>query len=246
MIPNGLLDAVLAEVAAEGQSLSAWGVAWARVLPTALLVPAFGLGILPVALRLAIGFVLAASIAPLLHAPVVPASTSWLVVLVTEFARGLPIAAAASVSLWAAMVAGGVADHVTRAGRARLGKLALADGAPLTTLLFLAASVSFLELGGTERVAQRLAAPDLAVAGPLAGAVRDLALGIDLGVGIGAPLLLVALVLDVVTLVAARELWTVRAESLFLPFRSLVLFVATAALLDRMAEAVATRGMTTP
>src|SRR5262245_57801196 len=99
MIPNGLLDAILAEVSAEGQSRSAWGVAWARVLPTALLVPAFGLAILPVALRLAIGFVLALSIAPLLHAPVLAPQAAWPLVLASEFARGLPVAAAASVSL---------------------------------------------------------------------------------------------------------------------------------------------------
>jgi hypothetical protein len=215
-------------------------------LPTALFVPAFGLGILPVALRLAVGFVLAVSIAPMLQVPVVPPGTPWLVALSTEFARGVPVAAAASVSLWAATVAGGITDSVTRASRTRFGRLALADGAPFSTLLFLAAAVSFLGLGGAERVVARLSASDLAVTGPLVGAVRDLAAGIELGVGIGAPLLVAALVLDMATLVAARELRTLRAESALVPLRTLVLVVATAALFDRMAEAVATRGVATP
>jgi flagellar biosynthetic protein FliR len=246
MIPHGLLDAILAEVAAEGQSLSAWGVAWARVLPTVLFVPVFGLAVLPVALRFALGFVLALAIAPLVHTPVVPAPTAWLIVLISEFARGVPVAAAASVSLWAAMVAGGVADLTTRASRTKLGRLAFADGSPFSTLLFLAASVSFLQLGGAERIAVRLGASDFGGAAPLAGAVRDLAAGIELGVGIGAPLLVIALVLDLVILMATRELRALRPESTLAPLRSLVLFVATAALLDRMAEAVATRGVSTP
>jgi flagellar biosynthesis protein FliR len=246
MIPKGLLDAILAEVSAGGQSLSAWGVAWARVLPTALFVPVFGLAILPIAQRLAIGFVLAVSIAPLLQVPVVQSPTPWLVVVLSEVARGVPVAAAASVSLWAAVVAGGVADHVTRASRAKVGRVALTDGSPFATLLSLAAAVSFLQLGGAERIAARLSAPDLVVTGPLARAVSDLAVGIQLGVGIGAPLLVVALVLDVATLIAARELRPLRSESALAPLRSLLLFVATAALLDRMAEAVATRGISTP
>jgi type III secretory pathway component EscT len=246
MIPKGLLDAMFAEVSAGGQSLSAWGVAWARTLPAALFVPVFGLSILPIVQRVAIGFVLAMSIAPLLQTPVVPSPTPWLVVVLSELARGVPIAAAASVSLWAAVVAGGVADHVTSAGRARVGRLSLSDGSPLSTLFSLAAAVSFLQLGGAQRIAARLSAPDLAVTDPLARAVRDLAAGIELGVGIGAPLLVVALVLDMATLIAARELRPLRSEAALAPLRSLVLFVATAALLDRMAEAVATRGLSTP
>jgi type III secretory pathway component EscT len=246
MIPKGLIDAIFAEVSAGGQSLSAWGIAWARALPAALLVPVFGLGILPIAQRLAIGFVLAMSIAPLLPVPVVPPSTPWLVAVLSELARGVPVAAAASVSLWAAVVAGGVADHVTRATRAKVGRLSLSDGAPFATLLTLAASVSFLQLGGAQRIAARLSAPDLSVAEPLARAVRDLAAGVELGVGIGAPLLIVALLLDLATLIAVRELRPLHSESTLAPLRSLVLFVATAALLDRMAEAVATSGVSTP
>jgi type III secretory pathway component EscT len=237
MIPKGILDAVLAEAAAEGLSLSGWGLAWARVLPTVLVVPVFGLGILPIALRFALGFVLAASIAPFVHLPVVSSRTPWLVLVLEEFFRGLPVAAAASVSLWAATVAGGLVDHVTRASRAKGGSFGITGGSPFATLLFLLASVSFLELGGAERVSVRLATAETGV-GPLTRAVQDLAAGIELGVGIGAPMLLVALVLDLTSLVASRELWTNRAETTLAPLRSLVLFVATAALLDRMADAV--------
>lgn len=247
MIPKGILDAFLAEVSARGQSASAWGVAWARVLPTVLLVPAFGLGLLPLGLRLAIGFVLAVSVAPLLHPTVASASVGWPALVLSEVARGLPVALTASISLWAATVAGGIADHVTGARRVRGGgKLGLADGAPFSTLLFLAAAVSFLQLGGAERIAARLAAPDLTAAGPLTLAVRDLAAGIDLGVGIGAPLLVVAMILDMTILIAAREHSTVGAGTTLAPLRSLALLVATAAMLDRMADMVAARGAATP
>lgn len=246
MIPQGILDAIFAEAWGEGQSFAAWGVAWARVLPTALFVPAFGLGVLPVAFRAAVGAMLAVSVVPLLQAPAIVPSAPWPALLLTEFARGVPVALAASVSLWAATVAGGVTDLVTKAPRTSPGGAALFRSGPFSALLLLAATASFLRFGGAERVAERLAAPDLAASGVLSSAVGDLAAGIDVGVTIGAPLLVAGLLFDLATLVAARELWTLRAGSTLASLRSLVLLVAAAALMDRMAASLAVLGRRTP
>src|SRR6478609_3070347 len=106
MPPAGILRAVLDEASAEGANLAAWGAAWARLAPTLVLVPAFGLGLLPITLRVAFALVLGAAFAPVLS-PAVAAlpAVPWPRLLAGELARGLPVAISASVSLWAATVA---------------------------------------------------------------------------------------------------------------------------------------------
>lgn len=243
MAPAAIIEALATEVHAAGGSLVLWGIAWARVLPTVLLVPAFGLGVVPPFLRVAIGFALAVSFAPALHATALATSAPWPVLLAGALGRGVPVAVAASVSLLAAMVAGGVADTAAGLSRARAASTPFGAGSsPLATLMALAAAVVFLDTGSAAAVVTRLSASGPDSAEPLARAAFDLAAGVGLGAAIGAPILVVAVVLDLATLVAARELPALRVPSTLAPLRTLVVLVATAALLDRMVEAVLVQG----
>ena len=56
------LDLLIDHLGAYGFDLSAWGLAWARVLPTVLIVPAFGLGLFPVSARLVLAAVFGAAV----------------------------------------------------------------------------------------------------------------------------------------------------------------------------------------
>lgn len=232
-----LATVTLREFRESGLDLSAWSMASARMLPTVLIVPAFGAGFLPIAVRFGIGVALAASIAPVMQGP--PAgsvlSTPSFLALIGEALRGVPVAVAAASSLWAAMVAGGLADTTlplpSRRSRAATG--------PLSGLLGLAASVVFLETAGPERVAERLSSTLVPLAAVRAG-VRDLTAGLDVGVSLALPILVVALTMDVAVALAERELPLGKS----LPsasIRTLAVLVASSALFDSTLELLAAR-----
>lgn len=246
MSPSGILDAISGETSASGQSLAAWGIAWARVLPTALAVPAFGLGFLPLALRAAMGFGLAVAVAPALSEAHFPAGVPWPMLVVGEAARGVPVAIVAATALWAASVAGGVTDAALRAKVLGVAVPLGGDGTPFAVLLGLAAAILFLDGGGAARIATRLGDPALETAGPLAAAVRDLASGIEIGASIGAPLLAVAVVIDIAVGLASREFGALRLEAIAAPLRALAVLVAGAVFFERMAEGIALVGGTRP
>jgi flagellar biosynthetic protein FliR len=246
MSSSGILDAISSETSASGQSLVAWGIAWARLLPTAFAVPAFGLGFLPLGLRAAMGLGLAVAVAPAVSAAGLPASVPWPMLVVGEAARGVPVAIVAATALWAASVAGGVTDAALgtklRGFAVPLGR----EGTSFAALLGLAASVLFLDGGGAQRIATRLTEPAVDTAGPLAAAVRDLASGIEIGASIGAPLLAVAVVIDIAVGLASREFGTLRLDAVAAPLRALAVLVAGAALFERMAEGIALFGGARP
>jgi flagellar biosynthesis protein FliR len=242
MVPDGLVDALLTEARFSGVDLARLGIAWGRVLPTALFVPAFGLGFLSLPVRSVIALGLAIAVAPSI--PVSAASGGgagggggepWPLSVVEAILRGVPLAIAASVSLWSAMVAGGVADTAAGSGRFRPAEAALGPRVtPISTLCGLLASIAFFETGGASRVVERLSSSS----GPgLQGAVQDLAAGIALGAGIGAPFLVAVAVVDVAISVATQDRPAVLPESVFAPLRALVVLIASAALFERVAEA---------
>lgn len=199
---EGVATALLGELRALGLEPAAWVISWARVLPTVLIVPAFGAGLLPLPLRLGIGAALSLSILPGVPDGTLgpPGGAPLLLAALGEAARGVPIAVTAALTLYAATVEGGLAD-TTLPGR-RAG-----SPGPLSTLLGLAACVVFLETSGAERVLSRLREPPGplgALGGALAG-LRDLVAGLDLGVGLALPILAVALAVDVAMALARRE-----------------------------------------
>jgi type III secretory pathway component EscT len=234
----GLVDVVLDEARSAGLDLSRLGVGVARVLPTALFVPAFGLGFLTVPLRIAIGVGLAVAIVPAIPPDAVSPAMPWVARLLAAFLRGIPLALAASVSLWAAMVAGGVADTAIGSARLRPPPTALGPRVtPLATLFGLFAAIAFFETGGATRLLAGLSSD---VASPsLQSAVLELAAGVGTGAAIGAPLLVVVVLLEVATRVAGFDRPSLSNEAVFAPLKSLVVLVASAALLERIAEALA-------
>ncbi len=106
-----LVSAIADVLARSGVDLAALGLAWARAVPAVTMVPAFGLRALPAPARAVLGLALAASIFPALTPVAVGAdSRPWILLALVEVARGLPVAISAAVPLWAATMAGGVAD----------------------------------------------------------------------------------------------------------------------------------------
>ncbi len=106
-----LVSAIADVLARSGVDLAALGLAWARAVPAVTIVPAFGLRALPAPARAVLGLALAASIFPALTPVAVGAdSRPWILLALVEVARGLPVAISAAVPLWAATMAGGVAD----------------------------------------------------------------------------------------------------------------------------------------
>src|SRR3954463_9914213 len=105
----GLLETVADAFEAGGIDLEAWALAWARVAPVVTLVPALGLRSLPPAVRAAAALLLSAIIVPALH-PLSRGAAPFPLLILTEVARGLPVAISAAIPLWAATMVGGVID----------------------------------------------------------------------------------------------------------------------------------------
>jgi type III secretory pathway component EscT len=230
----GLLESVARLLGAEGIDLGAWGLAWARVAPAIGIVPAFGLRALPAPVRAAAGLMIALAVAPALRATA-HAPAPYVALLLVEAARGLPVAIAAAVPLWAATMTGGVVDAL-RGSQAVLSVPSVEGRAsPLGVLFSLLAAVIFLAAGGPARVAASLAAPGLEFAGPLARAAFDLAAGIGVAVAIAAPLLAASIIVEIGFALVARAATPAQVHALLAPVRSVALLAVAALVFDRMA-----------
>ena len=220
--------------------LAALGLAWARVMPTVTLVPAFGLRALPTPARGVLGLALAAAIYPAV-VPIVVAQrgTPWLVLAIEQILLGLPVALAAAIPLWAATMAGGLVD-VLRGSPEGPG-LATVEGKPSSfgVLLSLFASVVFLATGGAARAAGALASYQLP-ADPLVRAAHDIVAGVGLAIALGGPLLAAAVVLELAFALVARAASPAQVHALLAPLRALGLLAIVAVVLERLAALVAT------
>jgi type III secretory pathway component EscT len=220
--------------ARSGIDLGALGLAWARVMPTVVLVPAFGLRALPAPARAVMGLAFAAGIFPALAQSASDARGPWAVLALVEFARGVPIALAAAVPLWAATMAGGVADALR--GSQEMPAMPTVEGraTPLGVLLSLLASTLFLATGGPARVVKALAVapmPDH----PLLAAANDLAGGIVLAVAVGGPLLAASVVVEVTAALVARAASPAQVHALLAPLRAMATLAVLALVLQRIA-----------
>ncbi len=220
--------------------LAALGLAWARVMPTITLVPAFGLKALPTAARAILGVALAAAIYPAL-VPLVVAERGapWFLLALEQILLGLPVALAAAIPLWAATMAGGLVD-VLRGSPEGPG-LATVEGKPSSfgVLLSLFASVVFLATGGAARAAGALATYTLP-ADPLVRAAHDIVAGIGLAIAIGGPLLAAAVVMELAFALVARAASPAQVHALLAPLRAIGLLTIVAVVLERLAALVAT------
>jgi flagellar biosynthesis protein FliR len=237
MAAPGLLESVAQLLDAEGVDLGAWGLAWARVAPVIAMVPAFGLRALPVPVRAAAGLMLALVVAPALR-ETAHSSAPYAALVVIELARGLPVALAAAVPLWAATMTGTVVDALR--GSQDVISVPTVEGRAtgLGVLFSLIAAVFFFSAGGPARVAASLAQPGLEVAGPLARAAVDLSAGIGVAVAIAAPLLAASIVVELAFALIARAATPAQVHALLAPVRSVVLLLFAALVFDRMAALI--------
>lgn len=237
-----LISDVAHAFAESGVDLAALGLAWARVTPTIALVPAFGLRAMPTPVRGVLGAMLAFCIypamTPVLHAPG-SAQLPWVVLALGELLHGLPIALAAAVPMWAATMAGGLADNLRGATQDQKdvpvveGKTSTL-GIPLSLL----ASAIFLFTGGPSRVVSVLARGDFP-AHPLAAMANDVASGITLALALSGPLLAASIVIEVSGALIARAAAPAQITALLSPLRAFALLAMFGLAFDRLALVLA-------
>jgi type III secretory pathway component EscT len=233
-----LLREVEGAFAAAGVDLAALGLAWARVTPAVALVPAFGLRAVPTAARGVFALALAASVYPALAGEARVSHLPWAVAALIEAMRGLPIALAAAVPLWASTMAGGVLDALRGASDSASAPTVEGRATPLGVPLSLLACAIFLATGGPSRVVSALVSRPLA-AHPLLAAAHDLTAGIALAVAVGGPLLAAAVVLELTFALVARAASPAQVHALLAPLRALGILAILGVVLDRGAAVLA-------
>jgi type III secretory pathway component EscT len=236
-------ESLLAEIADAfdrgGIDLAALGLAWARATPTVALVPAFGLRALPGPARAVVAFALAGAIFPaLLPEAAMARSVPWVALALGEVLRGLPIAVAAAVPLWAATMAGGLADAVRSSNDAVASPAVEGRPTPLGVLLSLLASAVFLSTGGPARVVDALATRPMAVH-PVLDVAQALVGGITIAIAVGAPLLVAAIVLEVAAALMARAAHPAQVHATLAPLRAIGILAVLAVVLERMTVVLA-------
>lgn len=223
-----------------GEDLAGLGLAWARISPAVAIVPAFGLRALPAPARAVLALAMALVIAPSLR-PLVDREGPWPALLLLEAARGLPIAIAAAVPLWAATMAGGVVDALRGANESVAMPLVEGRPTPLGVLFSLTAGLVFLISGGPSRLVTALSSP-LDVIDPLARIAETLSSGISVAIALAAPLIAASLVVEVAGALIARAASPAQLHALLAPIRSLALLAMAALLFERIAEGLARMG----
>ena len=231
------LGVVVDELSTGGVDVVALGLAWARATPTVVLVPAFGLKAVPAPARTVFALALAASIFPAVAPTAAMAHVPWGLMALGEFLRGVPIALAAAVPLWAATMAGGVVDALRGANDPVSVPIVEGRATPLGVPFSILAGALFLATGGPARVASALAMRPLD-AHPFVSAARDLTGGIELAVAIAAPLLAAAVVLEIAAALIARASTPAQIHALLAPVRALGLLAVLAIVFERVSGAL--------
>jgi type III secretory pathway component EscT len=233
----GIVGEIARALSAEGVDLAGLGLAWARATPAVTLVPAFGLRALPAPARAVTALALAGVIYPAL-VPIAGRDVPWVLAALEQLVSGIPVAIAAAVPLWAATMAGGLADNLRGAQEAASVPVVEGRTTTLGVPLALLASALFLAGGGPSRVALALATRPLPDH-PALAAAGDLAAGIALAVAVGAPLLAAALVLEVAAALVARAASPAQIHALLAPLRAMGLLLVLGLVLGRIAAFLA-------
>jgi type III secretory pathway component EscT len=216
----------------------AWARAWARAMPSVVLVPAFGLRALPAPARAVMGLGFAASVVPALSPASVADAQAWPALLLAEAGRGLVVAIAAAIPLWAATMAGGVADALRGSPEGPSVPAVEGRPTPLGVPFSLLGSAIFLSAGGPARVVAALALRPLEES-PLRAAANDLVGGITLAVALGGPLLAAAVVVELAGALVARAASPAQVHALIAPLRALSALAVLAVVFERFASALA-------
>jgi type III secretory pathway component EscT len=235
--PTSLIALVDAAFREKGVDLARVAMAWARATPVVTIVPAFGLKALPPGSRAVLALALAASIFPALPPVTSPGSSVW-VGLLGQVAAGVPVALAAAIPLWAATMAGGVADALRGSSGTVDAPTVEGSATPMGAAFSLLACSMFFATGGPARVATALIAPAAELAPALRGAA-DLTNGITIAVALGAPLLAASVVVEVAAALVARAATPAQLHLLLAPLRALALLGVLALVFGRMSEVLA-------
>ena len=230
---------VLAEALTRlGGDLEALGRAWARVMPAVVLVPAFGLRALPVPARTVMGLAFAACILPAVVPWPAAHPLPWPAALLSEVARGLPIAVAAAVPLWAATMTGGLLDALRASQDTVSAPTVEGRATPLGVPLSLLACAIFLGTGGPARVVAALVeqAPE---GHPVAAAAENVVGGITMAVALGGPLLAASVVVEVASALVARAAAPAQVHALLAPVRAIAALAVLGLVFERLAGALA-------
>ncbi|NRA34392.1 MAG: flagellar biosynthetic protein FliR [Polyangiaceae bacterium] len=215
----------------EAAELHAWGIAFARLLPTMFLLPAFGLGLMPTSVRWAIGGALALALCPAILASGGTSEVEWGAAAVARaMLSGMPVAVSAAVPLWVAITAGGMAHDLLGQGHA--GAEPAPCHIPLGFLFLLVGSFVFLQSGALMPVLARLAAVDDSWS--LIGIAEKITAGISLAVAVAAPIAVAAVVVDLTLALMQRQLPNLSVSMVLAPVRAVVLLGAVALSLDGM------------
>lgn len=232
----GVLLEIAEALRAMGIDLGRLGAAWARALPLVVLVPAFGLRALSAPARVTLGLAFALAIFPAMAsaATVDPGASPALAALplATEVMRGLPIAIATAVPLWAATMAGGLADSLRNANEGAPFAVIEGRATPLAVLFSLGAATIFFASGGPARAALALVAAP--AESPWLSVAANLTNGITLAVAIAAPVLAASIVLEVAGALIARAASPAHVDAILQPTKALALLVVVALAFDRM------------
>jgi flagellar biosynthesis protein FliR len=237
-VPVGdvLLDVLLGELAASGIDPTRWALAWARLIPSLVLIPALGLPAFPLGLRVVFALMLGASVAPGLLPP--PSVASPLVTLTSELARGVPVALSVAICVWGATMAGNLIDELRGGMSSSRSPLDTNPTGPFGVLMSLAAALAFFQLGGPARLAEALADAAPLQEQDLRAVALTLARGIQFSVVLAGPLLALLPFVELVHALAARATHPLAIGVVFAPLKVIGLLAAAALLLDRFATGI--------
>jgi type III secretory pathway component EscT len=227
---------------AVGPWLGALLLALARTMPLVVLVPTFSLAGLPGPVRLGIAVSLGLVAFPVGEAAGLPT----LAALLNEAACGIPVALVAAGALWSAAQVGALADDLS-GFKGRVSMPGLSEpSTPLSALMGLLASASFLAGGGAARVALALHnAPPLTVRMGVQVA-GQLAAGTQVAVAIAAPLVVAGVAVEVLGALVSRLAMPAQLGSVVAPLKSVALLGILAVIFDRVAAVVGMMADVTP
>lgn len=231
-MPSDLVEALFAALGVAADQGRAWLLAWARVTPLVVIVPAFGLRAAPPPLRVALAFGLAIAVAPAVQPTAV--AGPWFGALVVELFRGLPVALTAASALWVASMAGGLIDDLRGGQQAVLLPHVEPGSTPMGALLSMLAVLAFLEGGGATHAVAALTQSQAEFPDVWVQVANTLAAGMGLAVAVAAPVIAVAIVLEVASALIARAASPAFLQPTLAPLRTIGILGAAALLLDRM------------
>ena len=203
----------------------------ARVLPSIVLVPAFGLRALPVGARLGLALTLGLCVAPALS------TVDHLQLglgIVLEVLRGMPVALSAAFVLWSAGMAGGLVHELRFKCESSQVPITATDSGPIGALFAIIAACAFLETGGPVRIVTALSRQPAAVQSQLTQLVGNLLSGVHVAIAIAVPFLIASILIELVAGLLARLAPLGNLHSLWAQVKSVFLLLLLAALLERI------------